>query len=200
VKRVTDVVISLSVGVLLLPVIGLLAFLIRRDSAGNAFFVQERVGKGGVLFDCYKFRTMRPEAEAMLEQWKTEGNPLYQEYLESNYKLRNDPRVTRIGAWLRKRSLDELPQLLNVLKGDMSLVGPRPLLLSEVAAYGESFARYKQVRPGLTGLWQVSGRSDTDFSTRIELDVNYINTRSTLFDLRLMWRTLRVLLDKSGAY
>lgn len=199
-KRTLDFVLSLVGFLFLLPVFGLVAALIRREDGGPVFFIQERVGRSGKRFRCYKFRTMRCDAEQLLDQWRTEGHALYQDYIESNYKLRNDPRVTRIGRWLRSRSLDELPQLLNVLKGEMSLVGPRPLLPAEIPAYGVNFSRYQEALPGITGLWQISGRSDTTFLKRIELDIHYINNRNIFCDLRIMLRTVMVLASRAGAY
>ena len=135
----------------------MITYLIRRDDGGNAFFVQPRVGRDGREFLCVKFRTMTLDAEEQLSLWKHQKSPLYDEYLASNFKLRCDPRVTQIGRWLRRTSLDELPQLLNVLTGDMSLVGPRPLLSREIGEYGVTFKLYQQIRPGITGLWQISG-------------------------------------------
>jgi undecaprenyl-phosphate galactose phosphotransferase len=199
-KRALDLLLSLSLILALLPFFIVMVAFIRREDSGPAFFVQGRIGRGGQVFNCYKFRTMRSDAEQMLKDWQKTEDPLYQEYVESNYKLRNDPRVTRVGLWLRTLSLDELPQLLNVVKGDMSLVGPRPLLPSEVSAYGANIARYQEARPGITGLWQVSGRSDTTFQKRIELDVTYIENQTLFRDLWILWRTALVLTSKEGAY
>lgn len=199
-KRALDFILSLTGLLVLSPVFAALALLIRREDGGAIFFTQPRVGRGGKLFRCYKFRTMCCDAEQMLHRWRDEEHAMYRTYVDANYKLHDDPRVTRIGRWLRKRSLDELPQLLNVLKGEMSLVGPRPLLPDELSAYGANFSCYKSVRPGLTGLWQVSGRSNTTFSRRIELDVHYIENCGFLYDVEIMWRTVRVLASKTGAY
>lgn len=172
---------------------------IRREGGGPVFFRQTRVGFGGKPFSCLKFRSMFPDAEARLAELLSENSALAQEYREK-HKLAQDPRVTPFGRFLRQSSLDELPQLLNVLKGDMALVGPRPLEPKEVAAYGDLFPAYCQTRPGLTGLWQVSGRSDRSFQERVDLDRQYLESRSPRRDLKLLWKTLFVVLSRQGAY
>jgi undecaprenyl-phosphate galactose phosphotransferase len=183
------------------PLFAGIAMAIKIEDGGPALFKQERVGFSGERFDCYKFRTMFVNAEALLMKWKESGHPNWIRYVESNFKLRDDPRVTKVGKFLRQTSLDELPQLINILRGDMSLVGPRPLLAREISDYGTAhFERYQQMRPGLTGLWQVSGRSNTTFAQRAELDSVYYERRSALFDSMLLLRTVAVLLRRRGAY
>lgn len=194
-KRLLDVVVSLILLLVVAPTIAVLALVIMVDSRGNPFFVQTRVGLGGRPFRFVKLRTMVRDAEARLGQLiaLNEAQPPL-------FKIKRDPRVTRVGAFLRRSSLDELPQLWNVLRGDMSLVGPRPPLPREVAVYTPEQARRLSVVPGLTGLWQVSGRSDIDFDRAVTLDLAYIDTWSLALDLSLLLRTLLVVVRPRGAY
>lgn len=185
---------------LLSPVLLLIAFLIKREDGGPIFFIQSRVGRTGRDFPCWKFRTMVVDAEAQMERWERENPTLLEEYRKSNFKLARDPRVTRIGAWIRRRSLDELPQLINVLLGHMSLVGPRPLLRRELPDYGAVIALYERVRPGITGLWQISGRSHTTFAERISYDEWYIKNWTVWYDIVIMLQTVRALARNDGAY
>ena len=173
--------------------------LIALESEGGVFYGQTRIGKDGRKFKAYKFRTMIKNADKLLQSYLDKDPALKAEW-EANHKLKNDPRVTRIGAVLRKFSLDELPQLLNILKGEMGLVGPRPIVDAEVEKYAKSFELYKQVRPGLTGLWQVSGRSDTSYERRVELDKFYILNWSLKLDIQIILRTVSVVVGKKGAY
>jgi lipopolysaccharide/colanic/teichoic acid biosynthesis glycosyltransferase len=169
--------------------------MIRRDHGGPVFFRQERIGKGGDSFPMLKFRTMVVGAEAMLSslQDRSEGQgPLF--------KLRDDPRITRVGAKLRQYSLDELPQLINVLRGEMSLVGPRPPLASEVRTYAHDVRRRLLVKPGMTGLWQINGRSDLSWDESVRFDLYYVENWSVMSDLIILWRTGRAVLRSSGAY
>lgn len=183
------------------PLFVAISVAIKLEDRGPIFFCQERVGLMGRPFSCIKFRTMFLDAEALLKRWQAEGHPNWKKYVESNFKLKDDPRVTKAGKFLRRTSLDELPQLINIVAGDMKLVGPRPLLEREIGAYGkDNYAKYKQLTPGLTGLWQVSGRSNTTFRERAELDMMYFDRRSFLFDLSLILRTVRVLVRRTGAY
>jgi lipopolysaccharide/colanic/teichoic acid biosynthesis glycosyltransferase len=185
----------------LTPVLLGISLAIKIEDGGPAFFSQERIGSGGKRFKCHKFRTMFEDAESLLMKWKNEDHPNWQRYVASNFKLQNDPRVTRIGRFLRRTSLDEVPQLINVLIGEMNLVGPRPLLEREIPDYGmENFEKYKAMIPGLTGLWQVSGRSNTTFKERAELDINYFEQRNWLMDLKIMVKTISVLCKRTGAY
>jgi exopolysaccharide biosynthesis polyprenyl glycosylphosphotransferase len=193
VKRGIDIVLSLIAMVLLSPVFAAVALAIKLQSAGPVFYPSERVGRKGRLFTCYKFRTMIPNAEALrstLLHLNERSGVLF--------KMTNDPRVTRIGRILRKYSLDELPQLWNVLRGDMSLVGPRPCIQSELAQYETSHYRRLDVVPGLTGLWQVKARHDPSFETYIQLDTQYVREWSIWLDLSIMLRTLRVVLFGTG--
>jgi lipopolysaccharide/colanic/teichoic acid biosynthesis glycosyltransferase len=178
----------------------LLAVLIAPDSPGRPIVIQERVGRNLRPFPCLKFRTMHLNAETVLEQWRPENSESYDQYKANNFALKNDPRVTRIGSLIRSYSLDELPQLVNMLKGDMSLVGPRPLLACELCDYNADLATYASVRPGITGLWQVSGRGDTTFEDRARLDSAYVQTMSLAGDLTILLRTIVVVFSKAGAY
>ncbi|GAA3692926.1 sugar transferase [Arthrobacter ginkgonis] len=195
VKRAVDVVAS-GLGLLVLaPILAVVALLITLDSPGGPIFRQQRVGRDGRTFTMYKFRTMCTDAERELERIShlNEGSgPLF--------KLKNDPRVTRVGTWLRKFSLDEFPQLLNVLRGDMSLVGPRPPLPQEVESYDGHEHRRLLTKPGVTGLWQVSGRSDLNWEESIRLDLYYVENWSLTGDLQILWRTVKVVLKPVGAY
>jgi exopolysaccharide biosynthesis polyprenyl glycosylphosphotransferase len=194
-KRVLDVIISSLGLILLLPFFALIAVLIRLDSPGAAFFSQIRVGKGEKLFACYKFRSMRHGADAekdeLLALNEADG-PIF--------KIREDPRITRVGRVLRRTSLDELPQLFNVLRGHMSIVGPRPAPPSEVQRYQAWHKRRLEVAPGLTGLWQVSGRSELSFDEMVLLDLYYIENWSPLLDLQIMLRTFPKMISGEGAY
>jgi Undecaprenyl-phosphate galactose phosphotransferase WbaP len=200
IKRSLDLTGALVLGTLLLPVFAMFAFLIWKEDRGPVFFRQTRVGRGGRDFTCWKFRTMVVDAEDQLTRWHTEKPDLLARYCESNFKLQTDPRVTRIGGWMRRKSLDELPQLLNVLVGDMSLVGPRPLLRRELPDYGAVISLYERVRPGLTGLWQISGRSHTTFAERVSYDEWYIKNWTVWYDMVIMLQTVWVLLRGDGAY
>lgn len=194
-KRAIDVVVSATALLILTPLFLVLSIAIRRDTPGPAFFVQERVGRGSRPFRMYKFRSMVTAAEDELERLKeqSEGNGVL-------FKMREDPRVTRVGRVIRKYSLDELPQFWNVLRGDMSLVGPRPPLHSEVCGYATHTHRRFLIKPGLTGLWQVSGRSDLDWDESVRLDLYYVENWSVMGDLMIMWRTVKVMLRPVGAY
>ncbi len=186
--------------VLLLPLLLLLALLIRLDDGGPVLHNQKRVGKGGRLFRCFKFRSMAVDAEAQLESWRLLRPQLYDAYMSGHFKLRDDPRVTRMGRLLRASSLDELPQLANVVLGQMALVGPRPILPRESADYGPGLALYQQVLPGMTGLWQVRGRSNAGFRRRARYDRWYIRHRSWALDLYILAETIPVVLGRRGAY
>ena len=177
----------------------LIALAIKIESPGPAFFKQQRVGRNGDIFDCYKFRTMAINAQEILGAILKNDSTLREEW-ESNFKLKNDPRITRIGNLLRKTSLDELPQILNVLKGEMSLVGPRPIVQKEVPRFGYSINDFFIVRPGITGLWQVSGRNDIDYSERVRLEAWYVRNWSLWLDITILIRTVGIVLSRSGAY
>jgi exopolysaccharide biosynthesis polyprenyl glycosylphosphotransferase len=194
-KRAMDICLSSAALLALGPLFLILAVLIRLDSPGPVFFSQDRAGRGSTLFRMYKFRSMVTTAEADLQKLTqlSEGNGVL-------FKMKNDPRVTGVGRWMRKYSLDELPQFYNVLRGDMSLVGPRPPLPSEVSSYNGHTYRRLFIKPGLTGLWQVSGRSDLDWDESIRLDLYYVENWSVAGDLILLWRTFKVVLMPVGAY
>ena len=198
-KRLVDIVLCLLGAVLALPLCLFVAALIRLDSRGPAFYRQRRIGYKGRRFTAWKFRSMVQSADAVLEDYLA-GHPALRAEWEREHKLKNDPRVTRVGRFLRKTSLDELPQLWNVLMGDMSLVGPRPIVDKEVVRYGRSFDLYTSVKGGITGLWQVSGRSDTSYEERVHLDTFYIRNWSMWLDYCILFRTVAVVLFRKGAY
>lgn len=199
IKRVMDVLVCALSLPLALPLLGLLALLVRLDSPGAAIYRQERIGKGGAPFTLYKFRTMAPNADELLQKYLAEDAALAVEWA-ANQKLKEDPRLTRAGRFLRKTSLDELPQIFNVLRGTMTLVGPRPIVASEMVKYGRYLEEYCEVKPGLTGLWQTSGRNDTTYSQRVAYDHYYINNWSVGLDLWIMAKTIPVALSGRGAY
>ena len=198
VKRLFDIIVSGLSLIILAPVFLVIAIMIKLDSKGQAIFKQKRVGKNGEPIYIYKFRTMIPNAEEVLEKMLKENPEVYKEYTK-NKKLKNDPRITKFGDFLRKTSLDELPQLLNILSGDMSIVGPRPYLYRETKDMGEHYDNIIQMTPGLTGLWQVSGRSDVGFTDRCELDSIYYQKRGIKKDLEIIVKTFGVVFLKKGA-
>ena len=200
-KRLFDITFSLTVLIVFSPVYLLLIALIALSSRGPIFYVQERVGRNYKSFGCIKFRTMVCNADEVLMEMMETSPGLRQEF-QSNFKLRRDPRITSIGRFLRITSLDEFPQFLNVLKGDMSVVGPRPVVTEELERYGNYADRVFSIRPGITGLWQVSGRNDIPYPRRVQIDIYYVNCRSLLMDLGIVARTLGVILypKDNGAY
>jgi Undecaprenyl-phosphate galactose phosphotransferase WbaP len=198
VKRATDILISILLALLCLPVGLLVAVWIRLDSPGPIFYSQERVGKDGRKILIYKFRTMKVNADKLLAEYLASDLAARTEW-EQNQKLFNDPRITRAGRWIRRFSLDEIPQFFNILKGDMSLVGPRPIMLEQEKMYGDQIEVYSSVRPGLTGFWQVSGRNQTSFSQRVTFDVYYVRNWSVWLDMYIFLRTIWVVLSRDGA-
>jgi Undecaprenyl-phosphate galactose phosphotransferase WbaP len=196
-------VLDISLILLAAPYISLamliIAISIKLDSRGPVFYRQARIGRFGHKFHVYKFRTMIQNADQVLKD-HLDKSPQLKAQWATTHKLKQDPRVTRLGALLRKSSLDELPQLWNILKGEMSLVGPRPIVDAEVEKYGKCFNFYTQVRPGLTGLWQVSGRNDTTYKQRVELDEYYVRNRGLKLYFQILWKTVFVVLKKDGAY
>lgn len=198
-KRLLDVVGVSVIGLMALPFLLVTAIAILLTSKGPLFFKQVRIGKGNRLFVALKFRTMFVDAADRLEH-HLEADPVLHKQWETVHKLKNDPRVTVVGKFLRRFSLDELPQLWNVLVGDMSLIGPRPIVVSEIEKYGLDYAAYESVRPGLTGLWQVSGRNDTTYEERVALDAYYVRHWSLKLDASIMIRTLRAVVSGVGAY
>lgn len=199
VKRLFDLVAVLTGGLLLLPIIAIIAVIVGIDNHGRIIFSHRRVGRGGKTFPCYKFQTMVPNAGEILDKYLAE-NPEAKAEWEESFKLEHDPRVTRLGSFLRKTSLDELPQLLNVLKGEMSLVGPRPIVQKEIVRYGENIREYYEVLPGITGMWQASGRSDTTYPERVAMDTWYVRNWSTWIDLYYLVKTFKIVLTGKGAY
>ena len=198
-KRLLDIVAVVTGGTLLLPLLLMLALLVRVESRGPIFYADKRMGRDGKLFSCIKFRTMVPDAEALLRRLLAEDTEMREEYL-TYHKLRHDPRVTRVGRFLRKTSLDELPQLWNVLRGEMSLVGPRPYLPRESNDIGAAQDAILRATPGITGPWQVSGRNDTSFAQRVEMDTCYVGNWSVWLDLVLLARTVQCLLISRNAF
>ena len=199
IKRVVDFAVVIIGGTLLLPFLLLIALIIKINSPGPALYKHKRLGKNGKYFFMYKFRSMTADAEQQIYKL-TETNTTLKEEWEKNHKLQNDPRITSIGRILRRTSLDEFPQLINILKGEMSLVGPRPIVEKEVIKYGEDYNRVFSNKPGLTGLWQVSGRSDTDYHDRIAFDTYYLQNWSIWLDLWIIYETFGVVLFGKGAY
>jgi lipopolysaccharide/colanic/teichoic acid biosynthesis glycosyltransferase len=201
IKRGGDIVFSLAILSLGSPLFLALALMVKLTSRGPVFYVQQRIGRDYRSFGCIKFRTMRRDADRILSRL-LEESPDLQEEFRNDFKLRNDPRITRLGRFLRRSSLDELPQFLNVLRGEMSVVGPRPIVRQELPRYGERMDEVLAVRPGLTGLWQVSGRNNLSYRQRVLLDLRYARHRSLRMDLLIILRTIRVILDPRdrGAY
>lgn len=198
VKRVLDVTFASLGLVFLLPLVIPIGLAIRLHDGGPALFVQSRIGRDGKMFRCFKFRSMVVDADVRLANLLA-SDPQARAEWATNQKLRKDPRITRLGAFLRKSSLDELPQLLNIIRGDMSIVGPRPIVESEVVKYGPYFTYYKGTKPGLTGLWQVSGRSDTTYDERVALDVDYVRKWNNVRDLQIIFMTIPAILKSKGA-
>lgn len=198
-KRGMDLVCCLLGSVALALAIPLLALCIRLDSKGPVFFTQKRIGQGGKNIRVVKFRTMAVNAEEILDKALDE-NPELREEWAAGQKLTKDPRLTRVGAFLRRTSLDELPQVFNVIRGEMSLVGPRPIVESEIARYGDGFDLYTRVKPGITGLWQVSGRNSVSYARRVELDRYYVYNWSVWLDIYVIIRTIPAVLFGKGAY
>ena len=196
-KSIIDITIAALAFLILSPVFILVALVVKLDG-GPIFYAHSRVGRQGRSFNCYKFRSMRVNSDSVLADLLL-SDPEAAEAWKTQRKLLNDPRVTRVGKVLRKTSLDELPQLVNVLRLEMSLVGPRPIVEQELHLYGMEVHKYYLFRPGITGLWQVSGRSNTSFADRVRLDVSYVNNWSILLDLRIMLKTVHTVLTGYGA-
>lgn len=207
IKRFIDVLFSLSVVLLGFPFFLAVILLIKLTSKGSIFFTQERIGENGRSFNLYKFRTMRPGTDDSLHKEFTRNfikGQVSESALDvkdaSVYKLKDDPRITSVGNFLRRTSLDELPQFINILKGEMTIVGPRPPLLYEYDHYEEWHKLRLRVRPGLTGLWQVSGRSRVPFNEMVKMDIHYIQTWSLAMDFRIMIQTIPVMLVGTGGF
>ncbi len=198
-KRCMDLAASIAGGIIILPFLFYLAVAVKMSSRGPIVYSHERIGMNGRRFKAWKFRTMFQNADQVLELY-LEEHPELQEEWDRDHKLKFDPRVTRIGRFLRKTSLDELPQLWNVIRGDMSLVGPRPIVDAEIVKYGPYYGLYTMVKPGITGLWQVSGRNNTTYDERVQLDAYYVRNWLPWLDLYLLLRTIRIVLFVKGAY
>ncbi len=198
-KRLFDITATICGGILISPILLIIAAWIYHDSPGPVIFKHRRVGKDGKEFNCYKFRSMCTNSQEVLEHLLA-TDPAAKEEWDREFKLKNDPRITKSGHFLRKTSLDELPQLLNVLKGEMSLVGPRPIIQKEVERYDKYIKEYYSVLPGITGMWQTSGRSDIDYPERVQMDSWYVHNWSVWLDLVLLWRTISVVITHKGAY
>jgi Undecaprenyl-phosphate galactose phosphotransferase WbaP len=197
-KRAFDVVCALIMLVVLSPLLAIIALLVICDG-GSCVFGHTRIGQNGVRFKCLKFRSMVVNADAVLKDL-LDRDPAARAEWERDFKLKDDIRITRIGRFIRNTSLDELPQLWNVVRGDMSLVGPRPIVEAELQRYGPYASYYLITKPGITGLWQISGRSDIDYASRVLLDVSYVTNRTFAGDVRIMFKTVGVVLHGRGAY
>ncbi|MFZ7121890.1 MAG: sugar transferase [Eubacteriaceae bacterium] len=196
-KRVMDILLSMIGLIALSPVFIIVAILIKlEDPEGTIIFKHMRIGEKGNKFPCLKFRTMFVNAQEMLLTLTPEQITEFKE----TYKIKDDPRITKVGKILRKTSLDEFPQLINIIKGEMTLVGPRPIVEEELEFYGECEKIYKSVKPGLTGYWQVHGRSDTTYDQRVQMDVKYISERNLIMDMKLIIKTVTVLFGDKNAY
>jgi Undecaprenyl-phosphate galactose phosphotransferase WbaP len=198
-KRGLDLFGAIVGGLVITPLLLAIVILIKLDSPGPAFYGHRRVGARDKHFLCWKFRTMHANAEHLLNKY-LQDNPELRAEWELNHKLLKDPRVTRIGRFLRKTSLDELPQLWNVLRGEMSLTGPRPIVDAEICKYKKDYELYRRIKPGISGFWQVSGRSDIDYAERVALDSYYVRNWSVWLDLIILFRTVRAVLHGKGAY
>lgn len=198
-KRLFDIGATVVGGIVISPILLLIAIWVYHDSPGPVIFKHRRVGKDGKEFNCYKFRSMCVNSKEVLEHLLA-TDPAAKAEWDKEFKLKDDPRITKSGAFLRKTSLDELPQLWNVLKGEMSLVGPRPIVQEEVPRYGKYIKEYYSVLPGITGMWQTSGRSDIDYPERVQMDSWYVHNWNVWLDMVLLWRTVSVVLNHKGAY
>lgn len=195
VKRLFDIILSTIGLIVLSPIMGIIAYRIKKEDGGPVFYKQVRVGKNGHQFRMYKFRSMIVNADQLLEKLKNQN-----EVTGAMFKMKHDPRITKIGQFIRKHSLDELPQLVNVLKGDMSLVGPRPPLPSEVNHYTDYDKQRLYVTPGCTGLWQATERNNVGFDEMVKLDLKYIQRASLYYDLWIIWKTITIIIKPNDSY
>lgn len=194
-KRIMDFVISFISLIILSPILLIISLIIKIDSSGPIIYKHYRLGKNGKVIGIYKFRTMVKNADEIFKKFTNEQKEEY----EKSFKLENDPRVTRVGNFLRKTSLDELPQLLNILKGEMSIIGPRPVVLDEIKKFGNFKAKYLSVLPGLTGWWACNGRSSTTYEERIKLEMYYIDNQSLKLDIKCFFKTILAVFKRKGA-
>lgn len=195
IKRILSILCSVISIIVLSPLFIIISLIVKISSKGSVFFIHERIGLKGKKFKLIKFRTMVDNAEDMIASF----NPEQKKEWEENFKLKDDPRITKIGKFLRKTSLDELPQLINILKGDMSFVGPRPIVEDELSWYGDNKEKLLSVKPGLTGWWAVNGRSDVPYPERCDLELYYVDHVSFGFDLLILLKTLGAIIRKDGA-
>ena len=195
VKRTTDIVLSSIAMVALLPFFAIIALAIKIESKGPVFFKHTRIGKDGKVIKIYKFRSMVQNAEDLIKKFTPEQMKEYKE----NYKLTNDPRITKVGNFLRKTSLDELPQLINIIRGDLSIIGPRPVVAEELKKYGPNIEKFLSVTPGLTGYWAANGRSCTSYEQRMQMELFYIDNLSLKMDIKVFFKTIEAVLNKRGA-
>ena len=199
VKRSFDIILALSVLLFTLPLLGAVALLVWAQDRGPIIFKQKRCGRNGIAFTVYKFRTMKLDAPQTLREL-LQNNPEAAAEWQRDQKLRHDPRITKLGTFLRKSSLDELPQLLNILRGDMSIIGPRPVTYSELPRYGSKLVYYMAARPGVTGLWQVNGRNELNYEQRIAFDADYVQNWSHSQDIKILVKTVPAVLMSKGAF
>jgi exopolysaccharide production protein ExoY len=197
--RVFDITFALALIFVLLPVFALLALVVKCSDGGPVLYAHKRIGRAGAHFPCLKFRSMVTNSDQVLQQLLAVSPEARAEW-DRDHKLRDDPRITAVGRIMRKTSLDELPQLFNILVGQMSVVGPRPIVQSEIPLYGIHFEDYCSVRPGLTGLWQISGRNDVSYEERVQLDCSYVQSRSLVGDMSIVARTVPAVLLSRGCY
>lgn len=199
IKTILDFILAFLGIIILSPVYLYIAYKIKKEDGGKIIYAYDCIGKHGKIFKCYKFRSMIENSQEVLKKYLEDDIRARSEW-ETFYKLKNDPRITKIGAKLRKSSMDEFPQFFNVLKGDMSLVGPRQIVKDEIMKFGKYIDLYYSVKPGITGYWQVCGRSEVDYKTRVEMTVWYINNWSLWLDVKILIKTVSVVLKKTGAY
>lgn len=195
IKRVIDVILASVALILLSPLFAIIAIAIKIDSKGPVFFAHKRIGKNGKIIKLYKFRSMVINAEELIKSFTPEQMREYKE----NYKLTNDPRITKVGKFLRKTSLDELPQLINIINGDLSIIGPRPVVADELEKYGVNKDKFLSVTPGLTGYWAANGRSNTTYEQRMKMELYYIDNLSLKMDIKVFFKTILSVLKKEGA-
>ncbi|WP_240007213.1 sugar transferase [Pseudaquidulcibacter saccharophilus] len=197
--RACDIALSVAALVFLAPVLFTVALFVYLQDGGPIFYGQDRIGKNGKKFKCYKFRSMLVDSAERLEKLLATDAEAREEW-ERDHKLKNDPRITKFGNFIRKTSLDEFPQLWNVIKGEMSLVGPRPIVYNEIVKYGSSFRYYKSVKPGITGMWQVSGRNNIDYVRRVAIDRKFVQSKSAFLYLYIIFATVPAVLAQKGSY
>ena len=197
IKRFLDFIFAFLLIILLIPLFLIIGILIKISSKGSIIYIQKRIGKNNTSFSCYKFRTMHPQSKYLLKKILVKNKDFKNQFSKTR-KIVNDPRITRFGKFLRFSSLDELPQIFNVLIGDMSFIGPRPIVKSEIKKYGKEFGKVFSIKPGISGLWQVSGRNNLSYDKRVELDINYSENINFLLDIKIFIKTIVVILFPFG--